>query len=579
MRIGLLLFSLFCLTRAVALPSQKNDLLTVNHDIPANIVNSVLNKKTSLSGTNNNRSPVSCGTDTLYYPLFKTNTVDYKILFTNGTYTNSAAQWFPVNSSVPVQLRGFTWYGYSFDPTGVSNPTINVLCEVYNAGSDSLPTGTALASTTVTADSNTVNYEHIVTFSTPVTLSGHYVIVITNPGTDILYYFSNDEGNNEGTSEGLSSSFYEPGNYWRKNIDLWSQGDFDNLFFPHVNYSIDAKFTISASGCVGISEAFTNTSTGYFASRFFSSSIAAGGSASYHWNYGDGNTSSYQKNGSNTYSSPGNYTVTLYDTLYGWTMTCTDLKSTSIDIYSIPAAPSASSPAPVCEGSPIGNLTASGTGGTMKWYTNAAPSGFLGSGNPYFSTISSPTTVYVTETLNGCQSSATAVILNFLTNPIPNVSATPSGGTSINFNTTTTASSYSWNFGDGSSAVTTQSASYTYATSGPFNACLTVTYSNGCSRMKCNTVSFVAVKEAELELIQFYPNPVQEVLLIQVPGTMNDVSYYITDIKGKLAGQGKLIPGTEYINVSGYSGGVYFISFSRINDTGKEIRTGRFVKM
>jgi hypothetical protein len=97
--------------------------------------------------------------------------------------------------------------------------------------------------------------------------------------------------------------------------------------------------------------------------------------------------------------------------------------------------------------------------------------------------------------------------------------------------------------------------------------------------MKCSTVSFVGIHDSELEFINFYPNPVKDILQIFVPGTLNDVKYQITDITGKITIEGILVPGTDYINVSGFSNGVYFIRFHRINDMGNEIRTDRFVKM
>jgi PKD repeat protein len=508
------------------------------------------------------RAPVSCGIDTLYYPTFKTTTPESKILFSNGTYVSEASQWFPASASVPLQLKGFKWYGYSVDPSGLTNPSIAVQCAVYLAGTDSLPTGSALATTTITVDTVTANAERIVLFSNPVVISSHYVLVISNPSADYLFYAGNDEDAADGNGERLSGSYYEPGGFWRKNEDLWANGDYDNLFIPIVGYSIEARFTGNSSACVGVSETFTNTSTGYFGNRFFNAAVAAGNPVSYYWNYGDGATDAYQQHGNHSYAAVGSYSVVLRDTLYGWTMTCTSSKSLTVDVFSIPAAPSATPPAPVCEGTAIGALTATGTGGTMKWYSNAAPSGFLGSGNPYNSTISANTTVYVTETLNGCESAPTAVVLTFLPNAVPGLTSTPTGGTTIDFSTATVATSYSWDPGDGSPLISGNSFTHTYPGAGPYTACLTVTYSNGCSRQKCKTISFLDVSENVLQQARIFPNPAKDIVTITIPNTSQDVGVVLLDATGRVIKTLQTKGTSVCLMVGELAYGIYFLRLS-----------------
>ncbi len=524
-------------------------------DTPEDLKNKLMQTRESLF----QRAPISCGTDTLYYPLFKGSSSEPKILFSNGTYANAAGQWFPASSSIPFLLKGFKWYGYSTDPTGTTNPVINAVCQIYLAGPDSLPVGNPLASDTLMVDTVTAFAERQVIFQSPVTISANYVVVIKNNSSDLLVYFSNDEDAGDGGNERLSSSFYEPGGYWRKNDALWAQGDWDNLFHPIIQYSIDANFSLSASGCVGIGKTMSNSSVGYFENRFFNSSVAAGNPASYHWDYGDGNTASFQKNGSNTYAAPGNYTVTLFDTLYGWTMTCTDLRSRQIDVFTIPSAPSSTPPAPVCEGTPIGNLTATGSGGTTSWYSNPAPSGLLGTGNPYNSSISIGTTVYVTETVNGCESTPTSVLLSFLANAVPSFSSAPTGGTDISFSTGVSATSYSWDFGDGSPVASGSSTNHSFGSAGPHTVCLTVTYTNGCSREGCETISFVGVEDDPLQQIIVFPNPTNGPLLIQ---NLMQTDIEILDVAGKRLMTYTSMHNQLEVDLSPYSKGIYFIRFN-----------------
>jgi len=76
-----------------------------------------------------------------------------------------------------------------------------------------------------------------------------------------------------------------------------------------------------------------------------------------------------------------------------------------------PLAPTAPSPAAYCMGDVIADLTATGTGGTLSWYADAALSTVIITGSPFASGASTDSTFYVTETVAGCESPATAVVI------------------------------------------------------------------------------------------------------------------------------------------------------------------------
>lgn len=539
---------------------QKPESLPAINSTATSIIQ---NKQHSLAS----RAPVNCGVDTVYYTLARTTQAESKVLFSNGTYVSRAAQWYPANTTVPIQIRGFQWFGYSFDPTNTQNIQIPVICELYAAGSDSLPTGSALASVTINIDTVSANAERNAIFSTPVSLTGPYVLVLTNTTSNILFYGANDEDAGDGGGESLSSSYYEPAGYWRKNTKLWAQGNYDNLFFPFTQFAIDANFTMNTTGCVGQAVTMTNTSTGYFGNRFYNAAVAAGNPISYHWNYGDGATDAYQNNGSRTYTSAGTYVVELRDTLFGWTITCTDNRTRNITISVIPPAPSASPPAPVCEGTPIGNLTATGTGGTMTWWSNPAPSGQLGTGNPYSSTISAPTTVYVTETIGGCRSTPTSVALAFIAAPQPTITTTPQGGLSMGYSTTAIADSYTWDFGDGSPTQTGTTASHTFSTAGPHQVCLTVLYPNGCSRTFCQATSFVSIEDTDLKTANVFPNPTVDLLHVSLPSHIATAHFNLMDLSGKTVVQGTISNSSNYISVGELARGVYLLKLYHLSNS------------
>lgn len=478
------------------------------------------------------RSTVVCGPDTALYLNTKTASPENKLIFSDGTYSSRAGQFYPASSSRPVTVFGFKWFGYSVDLTGASNVIVDVDCSIYAAGSDSLPTGSPIQTVTITVDTVSANAEREIIFNSPATMNGNYVLVIENSSSDYLYFAGNDEDNNEGAGEQLSLSFYEPLNAWRKNDGLWALGDYDHLFYPIVSHGLDATFTNPASGCLGIPVTFTNTTSGYMNNRFYSMPAALGNPFSYHWDYGDGNTDAFLFNGNNTYTSTGNYSVTLRDTLYGWTSSCPDFMTISFDVFDIPPAPSATPPVPVCEGTPADLITATGTGGTFNWYNDIGLTSLAGSGNPYSPGFTEEDTLWVTETVNACESPGTEVIVTFLPNPQPIFTATPTGGLDSDFTTAQIATGYSWDFGDGSPADINQNTSHTFFSAGPHTVCLTASYANGCSREYCETVSFVGIDgPTDLEA-QVYPNPFRNQFTIRF-NQPSDVTLELVDLTGK----------------------------------------------
>ena len=92
----------------------------------------------------------------------------------------------------------------------------------------------------------------------------------------------------------------------------------------------------------------------------------------------------------------------------------------NINVIASPPAPTFGSTT-FCFGSVPATITATGTGGTIRWYSNASLTTLLYTGATYThgKTAVGNTTYYVTETLgNGCTGPAATVVLTI--NPIPN---------------------------------------------------------------------------------------------------------------------------------------------------------------
>lgn len=69
--------------------------------------------------------------------------------------------------------------------------------------------------------------------------------------------------------------------------------------------------------------------------------------------------------------------------------------------------------------------------------------------------------------------------------------------------------------------------------------------------------------------LTLYPNPTSELLFVELPNSVTDSSYQITDVSGKVVMKGKL--NTQGIRVAALTNGVYFI-------TVKGLQTTRFIK-
>ena len=504
-----------------------------------------------------NYRTVNCGPDTVKHTLAKTTNIESKLFYADGTYQSGAGQYYPAASGLPITVNGFVWEGYSFNPAGGSTP-INVDCEIYEAGTDSLPiNNTPLASVSVNVGTSSSRIEAI--FSSPVVVTSAYIVTIKNSDSNNwIVLTSNDEGNNDGQGKRLSCSFHDPSAQWKKNDDLWVLGDFDFLFYPIVKHNLTANFN-PTTGCVGSVTNFSNTSSSYMHSAYYSQSTYNGLPVSYHWDYDDGNTDVYLQQGANIFTTPGTYSVELFDTLFGWTGYCTESIIRNIDIFTPPPAPSSTSPTPVCEYTTIGDLAATGNGTIFNWYDDAGLSSLLGSGTPFASGIMLPDTVYVTEVENGCEGPSTQVNIDFISNPIPQYIQNPLGGTQIQFTGAPAANSHLWDFGDGAGMSTIQTPTYTYGSAGPFTVCLDVTYANTCTNQYCETITFVGIDEQDENLFGLYPNPTNSDINISLTEIKNNTYFELYQADGKLLEKEILTSLTTTINMSKYPNNFYFI--------------------
>lgn len=221
-----------------------------------------------------------------------------------------------------------------------------------------------------------------------------------------------------------------------------------------------------ASSTMGLTANFTN---------------ASNGATSYSWDFGDGESST-DANPSHTYAVDGIYTVVLTATNACGTASFTQ----TVSAFVVPTAAFGANTTSGCAPLTVQfNNLSSANSSDFEW-------SFPG-GTPSSSTDENPTVVYntagvytVTLTVSNPAGQNTATQTNFIvvnTTPSAGFTGSVNGATVSLNNTTTNATSYSWNFGDGGSS-SDANPTHTYAADGVYDVTLIAT--NECGSTTVN---------------------------------------------------------------------------------------------
>lgn len=235
------------------------------------------------------------------------------------------------------------------------------------------------------------------------------------------------------------------------------------------------------------------------------------GGFTHSWNFGPGQGTSTAASPSHVYTVNGTYTVSH-------TITTTSGCTTT---YTLPNAVQVGQTPPsinttgtqFCTGQPINVQWQQVALNTISWNS--------GGGTPATSTAISPTFTYatpgtytitatMTDTQTGCSSNSTLNV-NVQNSPSVSFSSTTNlaceAPHTVSFTSNAPgATSYSWNFGDGTPTSTQANPSHVYNATGTFNVSLTVTNSSGCSATYQPTPAFVQIVRP-VALFTALPNP------------------------------------------------------------------------
>lgn len=277
-----------------------------------------------------------CGIDTIRYVNSKAT--GYQAWEIDGSGYMGFGQYY--DAPIAMDVEGVRIFAYA--ALGSFNAdTVFSWIKIYDVGVDSLPVGGALDSVLVPVTKNfsgTLNdmaYEGI--FNTPVGITGSgYFVSLEYIGVDTVTLFGNSVTFANGGGENLG--FYNYQNVWYRNIDF-ILFDSDWMLEPIVSYVLDVEWTMSPNPLclpiLGVDSICTiNTTLPIHKNRMYNQDYA---NPYYYWDWQDGLQDTFEQ-GCHFYASPGNYYITLTQTINGWTSMCTDVDTDTLTVSTLPDA-------------------------------------------------------------------------------------------------------------------------------------------------------------------------------------------------------------------------------------------------
>ena len=363
------------------------------------------------------------------------------------------------------------------NPTHIFNDpgTYNVILTVTgNGGSSSLIRQITVEDNTVEAPTASFNAS-ATEIETGDTVT--FTNTTTGESTSFLWDFNGD-GITDNTDISPTHTYNSAGTYDVRLTAIGAGGQSDAVVTITVSDPPDApsaSFDVSVDNNIApVVASFTNTTTG--------------DATSYEWDFGDGRTST-EENPQITYDAAGTYLVTLTATGDGGSTTSEEV---AINVETPLEAPTADFTADTQSGTVelTVNFSNASNGSQLSYLWDFGDgSATVSDENPthvFTSTGSFTVTMTVTDPQNQSDSATMQIDVSeevVIAPPVPAFIFAPATGTvnqDIAFTNQTTgdATSYEWDFGDGSTS-TEVSPAHAYATSGTFTVTLTATNSGG----------------------------------------------------------------------------------------------------
>jgi gliding motility-associated-like protein len=448
------------------------------------------------TSTNPTHSYTSTGSYTV--KLIATNSVGCKDSFTRSAYINIGtftASFIKSSSTIcagstisftNTSTGSYTTNTWRFGD-GASSTGSNPSHKYSTAGTYTVKliinNGTCSDSTTQTI---TVNALPVVGFTgdTLSSCKAPQVVNFTNTSTGAISYSWDFDDGSTSTATNPSHTFSSLGSWTITLVATSSSGCKDSVKkssyvnLAHLSGSITAN---PNGGCAPATISFTENVSASF--------------SSYQWKFGDGSTSSSTLTPTHTYSA-GTYTVKF---IYTTTNGCTDTLSKTISVSSKPTAGFSTSTTSTCTGQTVNFTNTSSGATTYLWeFGDGNTSTSVNSSHTYDNADSFSVTLIAYN--GGCADTIKKIKLEVIKGPYTHFtySISCSNRKQVSFPnySTTTKTSYSWDFGDGGSS-TAFSPTHTYSSYGTYNVTLSVYDSvSGCTTPETRTVTIFPISSA-----------------------------------------------------------------------------------
>ncbi|MBM3399162.1 MAG: T9SS type A sorting domain-containing protein [Bacteroidetes bacterium] len=325
-------------------------------------------------------NPTACKTDTSYFVQYCKG-----LRFVTIRSGSSLGQFY--GAPQDLTISGFRLYAFANAVNPARPVFIKLRCHLYKAGSDSLPTGSPLASDTVTVDTilrtgsfsiNVVQFD--AKFKNPVTLNYSYILVVDCDSTTVsAALMTSDWTQGDGRKRNLGCGSVS--GKWYRNLQLNIGGvtfDADAQLLPFVKYNFGADFSIT-NNC------YSNLDTVRFQNQqkfnvsghpyYNYYNFANFPQFSHRWSYDGSFGSNYSVEGKYKPTTKKNFKVQLISMVYQYRSgTCYDTAVKTV--YFKPSSPALKRAANLCRGDTTTIDVSSDAGVTIKWYRKLGDTAF-----------------------------------------------------------------------------------------------------------------------------------------------------------------------------------------------------------
>ena len=368
------LFSLFTLTLLLA-----GSLSAQLESVPVK----VLSRQEQLPAPDMSRrsvaKPTQCNVDTSQFVAYGNKGLRFVTLRSGS----SLGQFFGAPQTLTI--HGFRVHAIANAVTPARKVFINLRCNLYRAGLDSLPTGSPLASDTITVDTvmravypSDIQFDAV--FSKAVTLNYGYVLVVECDSTTVTAaLLTNDWTLGDGRKRNLGCGSVS--GKWYRNLQLNVGGvlfDADAQLYPFVSYKFGTDFTIT-NQCYNSTDTVrfqnlhkNNVSSSVYYNYYQYYNLSQ---FSHRWSYDNKFGSTYVVDGKYKPASRKNFDVRLISTVYQYrTGQCNDTVVKTV--YFRPVNPVLKRPAAACKGDTVDIEVNYETAARLRWYRRIGDTAF-----------------------------------------------------------------------------------------------------------------------------------------------------------------------------------------------------------